>query len=288
MKENKGQTRLKPFPAAHGFLKGFIRSGGIYRKKGNRRLSYPDYGNDFFFQLEDKSYWFSHRNAVIADALRKYGTDSGVFLDIGGGNGCVAKYLQDAGYDVLLVEPGVAGARNAAKRGVKRVVCAGFEDLGLDRNSIGFAGMFDVVEHIKNDRKMIAAVSRTLKPHGCLLLTVPAMDFLWSKDDAEAGHYRRYHLAGLKDVVEAAGLKVIYSTYFFSYLFMPVLFLRALPWVFTGGVGAKKIAAKASDYEIRGFTAFMIKTFASAEKAAISAGIRIPFGTSCLAVCIKP
>ena len=38
----------------------------------------------------------------------------GTFFDIGGGNGCVAQAIQDAGW-VVLVELGHAGAQNAAE-----------------------------------------------------------------------------------------------------------------------------------------------------------------------------
>ena len=62
-----------------------------------------------------------------------------------------------------------------------------------------------------------------------LYITVPSHNYLWSKDDNEAGHFRRYSLRGLKDLIEASGFKIIFQTYFFSFLPIPILLLRTIP-----------------------------------------------------------
>ena len=41
-------------------------------------------------QLEEDSFWFNHRNNIIANAVKKH-SKGNVFFDIGGGNGFVAK-----------------------------------------------------------------------------------------------------------------------------------------------------------------------------------------------------
>ncbi len=164
---------------------------GIWVASSQRGISYPEDGNDACFELEDNSFWFRHRNRVIVDLVRSFCPDE-LFFDIGGGNGCVAKALQDAGFRVALVEPGRGGVRNARLRGLETVVQSTLEDAGFAPESIGAAGIFDVLEHIESDGEFASMLHRYLRPDGYLFVTVPAYPFLWSVDDVHAGHYRRY------------------------------------------------------------------------------------------------
>jgi hypothetical protein len=60
---------------------------------------------------------------------------------------------------------------------------------------------------------------------------VPAHQWLWSEEDELAGHFRRYSLKSLRAVTEAAGLDVVYLSYFFRPLPLPILLLRSLPFL---------------------------------------------------------
>lgn len=84
--------------------------------------------------------------------------------------------------------------------------------------------MFDVLEHLEDDVLAMKRIQTMLKPNGQAILTVPAHQWLWSRDDAIAFHKRRYNLKQLKSVVEAAGFK---RHYFFISI-LPLLFLRRL------------------------------------------------------------
>ncbi|MBL9180384.1 MAG: class I SAM-dependent methyltransferase [Verrucomicrobiaceae bacterium] len=201
---------------------------GIWRPRSVSKVSYPDDGNEACYQVEEDSYWFHHRNACILEALQKF-PPTGTLYDIGGGNGFVALGMQKAGFDVVLVEPG-SGAMNAAKRGLQRVIWATLDDAGLHDGAVPAAAAFDVVEHIEDDISFVKTIRRTLKPGGRFYCTVPASGFLWSGEDTRAGHFRRYNRATLADVMGAAGFEVEFISSFFSWLTVPVFFLRALPW----------------------------------------------------------
>lgn len=71
-------------------------------------LSYPENGSDSCFAVEDESFWFQHRNVVLRHLVQQFSPE-GVFLDVGGGNGCVTKALQDAEVNA---ESSVAGFRS--------------------------------------------------------------------------------------------------------------------------------------------------------------------------------
>ena len=95
---------------------------GFWNSSKISAVSYEEEHNDICFGVEEKSFWFTHRNRCILSAVRLL-PPPGAFFDVGGGNGYVAKAIQDAGFEVVLVEPGLPGVRNARRRGL-RTWCA--------------------------------------------------------------------------------------------------------------------------------------------------------------------
>ena len=89
-------------------------------------LSFPEGGHGDCFEIEDRSFWFAHRNECISLALKRYPFD-GPLLDVGGGNGAVSKRLEADGIETVMMEPGPEGASNARTRGLTTVVCATLE-----------------------------------------------------------------------------------------------------------------------------------------------------------------
>ena len=88
---------------------------GVWRDTELEVISYPADGNESCFRIEEDSFWFRHRNQVIGSLVSNFPPD-GVFFDVGGGNGFVAKALQDQGQTTVLVEPGGQGCERRAKR----------------------------------------------------------------------------------------------------------------------------------------------------------------------------
>lgn len=203
-------------------------SDGVWMARSQSSISYPEEGNLNCLALEADSFWFKHRNRCIQSLVQRFPTPGDLF-DVGGGNGYVAMGLQRAGIPVILVEPGRLGVQNARLRGVKRLVCSTLEDAGFLPNSLPGVGAFDVLEHIQEDENFLASVYQRLAPGGYLYLTVPAFGALWSADDDYAGHYRRYTLGGLRARLERAGYRVVFSTYIFSMLPLPIWLGRTLP-----------------------------------------------------------
>jgi SAM-dependent methyltransferase len=204
------------------------RVAGLWTSGQQVAFSYPESGNADCFRIEEKSFWFKHRNACIRAVVRRL-PPNGMFVDVGGGNGFVAKGLTEEGFDVALVEPGWAGAQNAWERGVRPVICATLEQAGFPERSIGGIGIFDVLEHIEDDVAFLRNLRRHLDPAGRLYLTVPAFQFLWSAEDTAAGHFRRYSRSTLRSVLERSGMEVEYMSGLFSWLPLPVFLRRSLP-----------------------------------------------------------
>jgi SAM-dependent methyltransferase len=262
-----------------------LRADGIWFARRQAPVSYPEHGNAAYLQIEDRSFWFRHRNRCIASVVRRF-DPQGVLLDIGGGNGYVSKGLTEAGIACALLEPGIEGALAARARGVDPVICARLEDIGMASGSVSAAGMFDVLEHIEDEAAALRQVHALMRPGGRLFLTVPAYAFLHSAEDVAAGHFRRYTLRRLTRAVIDSGFKPEYGTYLFAPLPPFVLMLRTLPSLL-GLRQASDDELHSSEHVREGFSARIIDRLLVREAQRIEAGGTIPFGTSCLAVCIK-
>ena len=277
-------TITSPVHTAPNSLPGPLERSedGIWYAREREPISYLEEGNEVCFELEEKSFWFQHRAGCLTSVIRRF-PPFGAIFDIGGGNGFVSRSLMDAGFDAVLLEPGEAGARNAAKRGIKTVICATLSTAKFAAGSLPAAGIFDVLEHVGDSAGFLGEIERCLAPNGRLYITVPAHPWLWSDDDVAAGHFRRYTLTTLSREVEAAGLTPLYSSYLFAPLPLPLLMLRCLPSLF----GKRALPRETYSGLHRQRVRWLTDRIWAAERRQIDAGRTIPFGSSCLLVAEK-
>jgi len=250
-------------------------------------VSYPEEGNTLCFLVEDSSFWFEHRNHCILEAIKLF-PPPGTFFDVGGGNGCVARAIQEAGLDVVLVEPGLAGVRNALNRGIRQVVRATLEDAGVSAETLPAVGLFDVVEHISDDAGFMAAIHRLVVPGGRVYVSVPAFQWLWSGEDVLSGHWRRYTIPTLRRLVENAGFTVEFATCFFGFLPLPILVRRVIPYRL--GLKVKDLGEDAvrSDHELGNPLARrLMQALTRRELSRIAERHPMRVGGSCLVVARK-
>ena len=261
------------------------RDPGIWFARRQEQVSYPAHGNAACLEVEDRSFWFRHRNGCIVSVVRRF-PPQGVFLDIGGGNGFVSRGLIASGVTCALVEPGVEGAMAAHARGIDPVICARLEDMQLSAASVSAAGMFDVLEHIEDEAAALNHVHTALSPGGYLFLTVPAYQFLFSVDDVAAGHFRRYTISSLSRALEGARFRVEFASYIFAPLPPLVFALRTVPsWLgLRRGADPERDAAEQAP---SGIVVRLIDRLLASELKQIVAGRPLPFGLSCLCVACK-
>jgi SAM-dependent methyltransferase len=178
---------------------------------------------------EDRHFWFSARNHVIGAVVRELVSSLAPgyrVLEVGCGTGNVLRVLEDVcGLgDVIGVELFAEALRYARPR----VRCSLVQ---ADALRLPFATrfdvicLFDVLEHLADDAKVLQAMHGQLNQCGRLVLTVPAHPALWSYADDYAGHYRRYSSAALQSALTTAGFKVDHLSNFMAPL-VPLLWLR--------------------------------------------------------------
>src|SRR5262249_47479299 len=76
-----------------------------------------------------------------------------------------------------------------------------FRDAAFD-----LVGAFDVVEHVEDDRRVFAELSRVARRGAAVVFSVPLHPARWSAFDELVGHVRRYEPAALLAVLREHGL----------------------------------------------------------------------------------
>jgi SAM-dependent methyltransferase len=205
---------------------------GVWKTRSNSDIVfYPKDGNNNFINIEDTSYWYIHRNSCIKQVIENYPPKKIIF-DIGGGNGYVSLGIIETGNIPILIEPDIIGVNNAKKRGIVNVINSSFQSLNIKQNSMPSIGIFDVLEHIEKEQEFIQKIYNSLEIGGKLYITVPSYNLLWSNDDKNDGHFRRYTLNSLTKLLEKNNFKINYSTYFFTLLPFPIFIFRSIPTFF--------------------------------------------------------
>jgi SAM-dependent methyltransferase len=246
--------------------------------------NYPGDAHACFASVEENSFWFRHRNAVIGTVLDRF-PPRGPVADVGGGNGFVALGLKQGGYDVIVVEPSESGARTAHSRELP-VIQAEFTANLFHQSSLPAIGLFDVIEHIPNDGAFLRDARAVLAPNGLLYLTAPALQFLWSSDDEYAHHCRRYAPQQLSNLLTKNGFEVLALSFFFSLLVPLVFGLRTLPSL----LGWRRITAPEEavrDHKQKVSLTWLTERAFSFEPYLISRGRSLAIGTSVIAVARK-
>lgn len=265
-------------------------SDGIWMSKDQQSVSYPSEGNSVYFQIEENSFWFKNRNFLILETIKKfvlpYHVNNPSFLDLGGGNGYVAKAVQGLGLETHLVEPG-DGVFNAKKRGIRNIYKCTIQDLPSDL-SYDLIGLFDVIEHIEKPSTFLKNLSVRLNPEGQILITVPAYQFLWSRDDVMAGHFRRYTRRNLIDALEDAGYEVQFCSYFFLPLVAPIALFRTLPFLLKKMFRQSFVSVKTEkEHSASKVLSYLIDGIFSLERKIIFSLGRLTMGASIVLVARK-
>ena len=257
------------------------RADGYWVSTDDEAVSYPALGHQRCLAIEDSSFWFGHRASCITTAVRRF-PPTGMVFDIGGGNGHVSQALNRAGFASAVVEPGIDGANAAYERGIRPVVRATTHSARFDQATLGAVGLFDVLEHIKDDKAFFEEIATLMIPGGRVYVTVPAYEWLWSADDERAGHYRRYTEKRLRDVVEGAGFRTEYATYIFRFLPLPVALARSLP----SRLGRRTVDSDAqSDHnKPSGAAGSLLSSALAREQKNVAQGRRMRFGGSILLI----
>lgn len=131
----------------------------------------------------------------------------GSFLEVGAGTGYMTQHFLRLGYHGACYDKGGQCQSlleaNLAAFGDQIRVASRLEE--LPETGFDYLLAFEVLEHILDDRAVLSAWTRHLKPGGRILLSVPAHAHKYGKSDEIVGHVRRYEKAPLSRLLADIG-----------------------------------------------------------------------------------
>ena len=135
----------------------------------------------------------------LTDKLIKKYNIKEPFLDAGGGTGDVSLFLLKKGFNGKLID--------FSKEAIKQVkinlkdyknVKIEHKSIIKEKNKYNLIILWDVVEHIKYDNKIIDHCHKLLNKNGYLIVSYITKNKEWRKDDIMYGHFRRYEIKDIK------------------------------------------------------------------------------------------
>ncbi|MEO8723468.1 MAG: class I SAM-dependent methyltransferase [Sphingobium sp.] len=178
--------------------------------------------------LQDRHWWFVGRRKIIAKLITSLIPlqENPRILEAGCGyGGNLAMLGQFGDLDAFELEDEARAHAVALAR--LPVSCGSLPDqVGFENQSFDLIAMLDVLEHIDDDVGSLSALGQRLGTGGSILLTVPAIPWLWSEHDAIHHHKRRYTKASLEQVLQQAGFELVSIGYFNTLLFPLALVQR--------------------------------------------------------------
>jgi SAM-dependent methyltransferase len=169
---------------------------------------------DFINFEEDNHWWFKARTNILKSQIQKYNKNIINFLDVGCGSGFFMSKMKDSSLNVYGVEP--YEYKNIKNKNILKGTA---EDLPHDDNFFDVVTILDVIEHIQDPKIAIDEIHRVLKKDGTCLITVPALNWIYSKHDKENGHIKRYSTQDLIDLIDEDKFEILKCSYFNTLLF---------------------------------------------------------------------
>ena len=248
---------------------------------------YASEGAGLQAEVLDRHFWFSVRIGVIRDAFERAekgpGAEPKRLVEYGCSNGFIMGKMEEAGWQAMGVDMHMSGLRTAEKNTRGALVCSKIEDMTLSE-SVQAVGLFDVIEHVPDDKAVLRHAVEQVKPGGAVVITVPALMSLWSEFDVMLGHKRRYTTGEIRRLFEEIGLEVESVRYFFSFA-VPILYLQRRLMK-----GRRDASERRRDYMqpphpiVNG----SLKLLGSIERVLLRRGLSLPFGSSIIAVARRP
>lgn len=140
-------------------------------------------------------------------------------LDYGCGVGTLSFYMAKKGNTVTGVDISsdaiVIAQKNARTLEVdNKTSFVSLDEFGKEKKMYDLVVCSEVIEHVKNDRKLLSMLNKTLKKNSKLVLSTPSSNAplyrlgLANSFDKRVGHLRRYKSNNLVEMVEESGFIV--------------------------------------------------------------------------------
>lgn len=235
------------------------------------------------YKLESFYWWFVARrrllDSLVTVIAREFKTAT--ILDVGCGTGMNFSILSKHG-ETFSTDASEDALRFSKGRGIGGLVRSSVASLPFVSSAFDIVTALDMLEHVDDDLGALDELLRVTREKGVLLITVPAYGFLWSEHDEALHHRRRYAASELRNKLTNAGFEVERITYYITFLFFPILFMRFVQSVTRTSIHAKTSHVILPNWlnsfliAILGFERFLLRW------------INFPFGVSLVCLARRP
>lgn len=240
---------------------------------------------------EDAHWWFATRTWAIETFLAKLPKQKNLdVLDVGCGAGNMIHHLAQYGR-VRGIEVDARPVKIAQDRGYDVRLGDATQMIPFPDASFDLVTALDVIEHVDADENILREAFRVLRPHGALLITTPAYQWLWSHNDELNAHKRRYTARELGEKMEKAGFKMSRLSYNFF-----LVFPLAAGMIMLKNATGKKAELKSHHFDDDAYQVDMepvapalntiLRSVGHVENGLLGA-MNLPFGTSLIVLGIK-
>lgn len=179
-----------------------------------------------YAELYSRHWWWRARQDFLTEQLGIRSLCNGArILDVGCAAGGFLPTLARFG-DVYGVEPDAA-LRDQAGAWRERIHNGPFDDTYQPGVRFGLILILDVLEHLAEPSAALRRALDLLEPNGAILITVPALQLLWTRHDEMNHHYLRFDRTSFTQLAREVGLEIRELRYFFHWLVLPKLLVRA-------------------------------------------------------------
>jgi ubiquinone/menaquinone biosynthesis C-methylase UbiE len=188
------------------------------------------------YDIEQSYWWFLGKQFLVRSVLQEGSLcdpEKDRILDIGCGTGTVLKLLEDFG-TACGVELSTDAIQFLKKRGLNLVVRSDVSrSIPFKDNVFSVITCLDVLEHLDDDFALLKEMVRVCRPGGHIVVTVPALNVLWSPHDTALHHKRRYTRKQLLQKVAPLPASVVKRSYYNTTLIIPILAVRKIKPLFS-------------------------------------------------------
>jgi 2-polyprenyl-3-methyl-5-hydroxy-6-metoxy-1,4-benzoquinol methylase len=227
-----------------------------------------------YARLYREHWWWRVREDILLRQIRHIlkGRPPGArILDVGCGAGLFFDALERLGHVEGIESDRLAVAQ--AGRWRDRIHIGELDDAFQPDSSFDLILLLDVVEHVDRPDRLLRRAASLLGPTGRIVVTVPAFNWLWTSHDELNHHVQRYTAKNLRDLMSAAGLTAIETSYLFQSLVLPKLLVRAKEALTAPAARVPRVPARAMNIALQAWyrSEYMFAGW-------------LPFGSSVLAI----
>ncbi len=180
-----------------------------------------------YYALERNHWWFKARQKILETQIKNtFPNHSNLkILNAGCATGFSSEWLMQFGEVISLeYDPECfVFTRDVVKI---PIVQGSILELPFKDKQFDLVVAFDVIEHVDNAVLAVQEMTRVAKANGYVFISVPAYMFLWSQHDEINHHFMRYTKNTLRKVFKKSDLTPVFESYFNTFLFLPIVFVR--------------------------------------------------------------